>query len=262
MKSSSDKSLNGKTFFKSPGETVEKLWNLLRKRLSKHKKFVRSFIYVILAVLFNAYFISCIVYFVNRSAFAIDWCDGVGFLVVVVTVAYFGLFYFQVVKRFWSQTIYKGVLEPSNHFVNRLWTQLKVRYCFYLLLMAALVTFLIIDTANERERLYSFLGLIVWIVLGFIFSRHPSRVKWSQVIWGIGLQFIFGLIVLRWDFGRMAIQCISDKATIFLSYSYNGSNFVYGYLVSDESSPGIALGSIFAFKVSNQAVIQLMNYIC
>ena len=257
--SSIDNPLNGKTLFKSPGETVEKLWNILSRRLSKHKTFVRSFIYVILAVLFNAYFISCIVYFVNRSGFAIDWCDGVGFLVVIATVAYFGLFYFQVVKRFWSQTIYKSVLEPSIHFVNRLWTRWAVRYCFYLLLMTALVTFLIIDTANERERLYSFLGLIVWIVLGFIFSKHPSRVKWNQVVWGIGLQFIFGLIVLRWNFGRMAIQCISDKATIFLSYSYNGSNFVYGYLVSDASSPGIALGSIFAFKVSNQAARNSIN---
>jgi pyrimidine nucleoside transport protein len=67
---------------------------------------------------------------------------------------------------------------------------------------------------------------------------------------------------LRWNFGRTVIQCISNKATIFLSYSNNGSNFVYGYLVSDENAPGIALGSIFAFKVYFIAkFIDSINYI-
>lgn len=251
--------LDDKTLFQNPGELVLKLRTLLSRRLSKDK-LLRNLIYVVLAVLFNAYFVSCIVYFVNRSVHAIDWCDGVGFLVVITCVVYFGLFYFQVVKRFWSQTIYKAAIKPISQFFNLFYASIVVRYGFYLLLMTGLVTFLIIDTADEQERLYSFLGLIVWLIFGWIFSKHPSKVKWNQVIWGISLQFIFGLIVLRWDFGRMAIQCISDKATIFLSYSYNGSNFVYGYLVNDdESSSGIALGSIFAFKVCNRIQCQLNN---
>jgi len=69
------------------------------------------------------------------------------------------------------------------------------------------------------------------------------------VIWGLALQFVFGLIVLRWDFGRNVIQCIADKVTIFLTYSDDGSGFVYGYLVTDKNASGIALGTIFAFKV-------------
>lgn len=68
-------------------------------------------------------------------------------------------------------------------------------------------------------------------------------------MWGLSLQFIFGLIVLRWDFGRNVIQCIADKVTIFLTYSDDGSGFVYGYLVTDLNNAGISLGTIFAFKV-------------
>lgn len=67
--------------------------------------------------------------------------------------------------------------------------------------------------------------------------------------WGVALQFIFGLIVLRWDVGRQVIQCLGDKITVFLDYSNAGSGFVYGYLATDINMAGIALGTIFAFRV-------------
>jgi hypothetical protein len=51
------------------------------------------------------------------------------------------------------------------------------RIVVYLALVAALVTFLVIDTADERDRLVSFFGLVVFILLGFVFSKHPSRVS-------------------------------------------------------------------------------------
>ena len=75
------------------------------------------------------------------------------------------------------------------------------------------------------------------------------QVIWRQVIWGVSLQFVFGLIVLRWQLGRQVLQCIGDKVTTFLDYTTAGSALVYGYLVTDQNSSGIALGTIFAFKV-------------
>lgn len=72
---------------------------------------------------------------------------------------------------------------------------------------------------------------------------------WRQVMWGVALQFIFGLAVLRWDLGREVVQCLADKVTLFLDYTNEGSGFVYGFLVTDQNSSGIALGTIFAFKV-------------
>ena len=72
---------------------------------------------------------------------------------------------------------------------------------------------------------------------------------WKQVIWGTAMQFLFGLIVLRWDVGRNIIDCLGDKVTIFLGYTDAGSGFVYGYLVTDDNTSGVLLGTIFAFKV-------------
>ena len=59
-----------------------------------------------------------------------------------------------------------------------------------------------------------------------IFSR------WRPVAWGLTLQFLFGLIILRWNVGVQIFQCIGEKAVTFLGYTDKGSAFVYGYLVS------------------------------
>ena len=136
-----------------------------------------------------------------------------------------------------------------------------------------LLTFLIIDTAGERVRLQSFGGLLIFLLLGWIFSKYPSRVifnhlnvlhnkfhvhslqvKWRHVVWGIALQLIFGLIVLRWDFGRRAFECLGSKFSLLLDYSVAGSEFVFGYLANDENTSGIALGTIFAFRVSTDCL--------
>ena len=77
-----------------------------------------------------------------------------------------------------------------------------------------------------------------------------SQVIWRHITWGVSLQLIFGLIVLRWDFGRSVFQCLGEKITTFLDYTNAGSGFVYGYLVTDQNTSGIALGTIFAFKVN------------
>jgi len=82
-------------------------------------------------------------------------------------------------------------------------------------------------------------------------------VAWKQVIVGTGMQFIFGLIVLRWNLGRKIIDTIGQKITIFLSYTNEGSGFVYGFLVSDDNSANIPLGFIFAFKVKGNESVEM-----
>jgi len=38
-----------------------------------------------------------------------------------------------------------------------------------------------------------------------------GRIKWRHVIWGVGLQFIFGIIILRWSVGREIFECLGGK---------------------------------------------------
>ena len=76
-------------------------------------------------------------------------------------------------------------------------------------------------------------------------NENVWQVVWRQVLWGTGLQFVLGLAVLRWKLGRDVTQCISDKITRFLDFTKEGSAFVYGYLVTGNTSAG----PVFAFSV-------------
>lgn len=73
----------------------------------------------------------------------------------------------------------------------------------------------------------------------------------------MALQFIFGLIVLRWETGRQVFKCLGDKITTFLNFTNAGSGFVYGYQVTGSVETStvsgvvfkVVLGSVFAFQV-------------
>jgi len=54
------------------------------------------------------------------------------------------------------------------------------------------------------------------------------QVKWQTVLWGVALQFIFALVVLRWAAGYTAFQWLGDRFTEFLAYSDFGAAFVFG----------------------------------
>ncbi len=54
-----------------------------------------------------------------------------------------------------------------------------------------------------------------------------------MVLSGLVLQFIFGLLILKWTVGFKAFNWIGDQITIFLAYSDAGSAFVFGQTFYD-----------------------------
>ena len=72
------------------------------------------------------------------------------------------------------------------------------RLIVYAVLLAALVVFLILDTVDNRQRLVSLVGVALLTFFGFVFSAAPRAVNWRHVIWGLALQFILGLLILRY----------------------------------------------------------------
>lgn len=102
----------------SVGEYVERFWASLASVCHNHAAAVRYGILLAIAILYNAYFIASVYYAVSTGN-GVDWCDGVGLLIVVTAVVYVGLFYFQVVKRFWAKTIAR-TMRPVMKRVKRI----------------------------------------------------------------------------------------------------------------------------------------------
>ena len=54
------------------------------------------------------------------------------------------------------------------------------------------------------------------------------QVNWQTVGWGIALQFIFALIVLRWSAGLAAFKWLGHRVEEFVAYTSYGSRTVFG----------------------------------
>jgi CNT family concentrative nucleoside transporter len=93
-------------------------------------------------------------------------------------------------------------------------------------------------------RYTGILGLLTMLALAYAFSTNRRAIRLKTVIWGLGLQCVFAVFVLRVDAGRNAFQKAGDAVTKLLSYAHAGSHFVFG----DLANPGSQLG-YFAFGV-------------
>jgi len=94
-------------------------------------------------------------------------------------------------------------------------------------------------------RLMGFLGLATMLGLAFAFSTNRRKISLKTVIWGIGLQFLFALFVLRFSFGRYLLTWAGAAVNQLLSYSFAGSSFVFGELGKKSGQ----MGFFFAFQV-------------
>jgi concentrative nucleoside transporter, CNT family len=94
------------------------------------------------------------------------------------------------------------------------------------------------------ERFTGILGVLTMLGLAFAFSTNRKAIRIKTVAWGLGLQIVFAIFVLKIDFGRIAFQKAGDAVTKLLGFSYAGARFVFG----DLAKPGSQLG-YFAFGV-------------
>jgi CNT family concentrative nucleoside transporter len=94
-------------------------------------------------------------------------------------------------------------------------------------------------------RYTGILGLLTMLGLAYAFSTNRRAIRLKTVAWGLGLQFVFAVFVLRVDAGRRIFQKAGDVVNRLLSYAFAGSQFVFGEL----GKQGSHLGFYFAFQV-------------
>ena len=94
-------------------------------------------------------------------------------------------------------------------------------------------------------RLTGFIGMALILGIGFALSSNRKAIRWQTIAWGLGLQVVFAIFVLRIPFGRELFRALGDFVTSVLHYSYVGSEFVFGEL----GKPNSSLGVIFAFQI-------------
>ena len=96
-----------------------------------------------------------------------------------------------------------------------------------------------------RSRLVGLLGLVAILGIGVGLSHNRRAIRWRVVAWGLTLQVMFAIFVLRVPAGQRLFRALGSFVTTILGYSYAGSEFVFGEL----GKPNSSLGVVFAFQI-------------
>ncbi|XP_014405101.1 PREDICTED: sodium/nucleoside cotransporter 1 isoform X2 [Myotis brandtii] len=154
----------------------------------------------------------------------------------VLTCVVLAFLAYSLLKRWLGPNVLRCA-TPWGHSRRRsLWFKRGIALAAFL----ALVLWLALDTSQRPEQLVSFAGICVFIGILFACSKHHRAVSWRTVSWGLGLQFVLGLFVIRTEPGFIAFRWLGDQIQTFLSYTKAGSKFVFGEaLIKD----------VFAFQV-------------
>ncbi|MBM3324084.1 MAG: NupC/NupG family nucleoside CNT transporter [Calditrichaeota bacterium] len=98
------------------------------------------------------------------------------------------------------------------------------------------------------EKIFSFLGIPVLIgVAWLVLSTDRRRFPWRTVLWGVGLQLSFALLILWTPWGRALFDWLGRMVTLFLGFSQEGAEFLFGNIVKDEFRE--TFGFQFAFAI-------------
>jgi CNT family concentrative nucleoside transporter len=102
-------------------------------------------------------------------------------------------------------------------------------------------------------------GAVVILGLAYILSTNRRAIRWTTVAWGVGLQVVFALIVLKTTAGQRTFAALGEGINKLLGFAGVGADFVFGPLgtsavwgrvMSSVLGPeGAQYTVIFAFQV-------------
>ncbi|HPO12072.1 MAG TPA: nucleoside transporter C-terminal domain-containing protein [Candidatus Hydrogenedentes bacterium] len=98
-------------------------------------------------------------------------------------------------------------------------------------------------------RLISLLGLGILVGMAWLISENRSGVRWRIVGWGIVLQIILGMIVLRSGAGRWFFEGVKSGFDLITECSEAGAQFVFGSVTNVfQLDHAMVLGSDLRFS--------------
>lgn len=203
--------------------------------LSKHGSKIKLLFKLVLLLLYFAYFGYAMYYrFGDEGSIRLLVCTILGVLILLLYTfnRLFGFkFKFSSEQRSLSkENKIKKIKRHTGRFLM-------------LAVFIALAAYIIYDVLLDYpQNAISVAGLALYIIIFYVFSKNPAKVKWRPVFWGFALQYIFALVILRTSWGYQAFQWLGDRVTEFLNYSNAGATFLFGDIL-------VTTYSLFAFRV-------------
>ena len=88
------------------------------------------------------------------------------------------------------------------------------------------------------------IGITSIITIAYILSSNRKKIDWKTIIIGLSSQFIIAIGVIKVDFVRKFFEIIGQGFLAIVTFSSEGSTFLFGELANSDS-----FGVIFVFQV-------------
>ena len=109
-----------------------------------------------------------------------------------------------------------------------------------------------------NERFISFLGLLAFLGFAWSFSINRRRFPWRVVIWGLGLQVLFALFILKTGPGGLLFEGAQASVLKLNDFALEGAALVFGPLASEQALQqafGPATGPLLVVLVSATIIL-------
>ena len=88
-------------------------------------------------------------------------------------------------------------------------------------------------------RLRGLLGLLLLTLGAWALSVNRRMVPWRIVLWGLALQLVFALLILRTPFGAGIFDAANDVILAAVGFTLEGASFLFGDLVWNNVPVGV-----------------------
>lgn len=145
------------------------------------------------------FFAIAIVFAYSLWAFIVDFSRSYPLLIIEVLVVVLVLFRY-LTKKYCPEKREKAINDTL--LLSKKMGESKIAAAFCIVLMIVIAGVMVTDVHN----LVSLLGIVVFILFTWITSFKPKQVKWSPILSGILIQFIFGALILRVEVSKLMIH--------------------------------------------------------
>ncbi|KAK3764956.1 hypothetical protein RRG08_045758 [Elysia crispata] len=131
-----------------------------------------------------------------------------------------------------------------------------VRWGLYGLMLGTTAWTLVSQGMKNPTNMRAVPGLFLFCVLCLLISSNPAKINWHTIFWGVGLQFLFALIILKFDVGKEAILWIQSRVDQFFKNAEEASIMMFGETYRDHY---MIFGALPLILISN-ATLTLLYY--
>jgi CNT family concentrative nucleoside transporter len=109
-------------------------------------------------------------------------------------------------------------------------------------------------------NLISLLGLAFLIFCAWLCSLNRRAFPWRTVLWGLGLQFAFALLMLKTPFGTGAFHFAQRGVDLLNGFAMKGAEMVFGPLANRALlTEKWGAGSAFILAINISATIIVVS---